>query len=278
MLTHIVLFQGWSLSSVFNLVKRWKISYQRGRSYHHSPDQNYADKYDYIKAIIERLDPDKEALLFLDEFSFYNHPGVYADWSRQTHQPLARRALGAQKRRRLLGAIEVLSGRSFYWSRSAIRIPTLVGFYQHLCAQMPGKRLYIVVDNWPVHFHPELISALEKQHSPFEYHLPKNWLNIKIRNTYKQLNLPIQLLSLPTYASWLNPIEKVWKWLNEEVLHHHTFAERFDELKNEVVPQWLEQLGHRRDELLHRTGLCKTDGIFPEITQKRLTMNPQLLD
>ncbi|MBK9008807.1 MAG: transposase [Anaerolineae bacterium] len=26
-------------------------------------------------------------------------------------------------------------------------------------------------------------------------------------------------LLFPTYASWLNPIEKLWKWLKQEVLH-----------------------------------------------------------
>ena len=39
--------------------------------------------------------------------------------------------------------------------------------------------------------------------------------------------LPIQLVPLPTYASWCNPIEKLWRQLRQELLHLHRFADRF---------------------------------------------------
>ncbi|MBK9335612.1 MAG: transposase [Lewinellaceae bacterium] len=35
------------------------------------------------------------------------------------------------------------------------------------------------------------------------------------------MNLPVQLHFLPTYASWLNPIEKVWKMLKQDLVHNH---------------------------------------------------------
>ncbi len=38
------------------------------------------------------------------------------------------------------------------------------------------------------------------------------------------LALPIRLVPLPTYASWLNPIEKLWRWLRQDVVHLHPWA------------------------------------------------------
>ena len=37
--------------------------------------------------------------------------------------------------------------------------------------------------------------------------------------------MPLRLVPLPTYASWLNPIEKLWRWLRQEVVHLHPWAD-----------------------------------------------------
>ena len=36
---------------------------------------------------------------------------------------------------------------------------------------------------------------------------------------------------LPTYAPWLNPIEKVWRWLKQSVLYAHPWCDDFRELQ-----------------------------------------------
>ncbi|MCB8937396.1 MAG: transposase [Ardenticatenaceae bacterium] len=66
--------------------------------------------------------------------------------------------------------------------------------------------------------------------------------------------MPVQLLPLPTYASWLNPIEKLWRWLKQEVLHLHRFSDDWPELR-EVVASFLDQFATGSDALLRYVGL-----------------------
>jgi len=35
----------------------------------------------------------------------------------------------------------------------------------------------------------------------------------------------------PTYAPWLNPIEKLWRWLRQEVRKMHRLADDWDTLR-----------------------------------------------
>ncbi|MGQ9628589.1 MAG: transposase [Anaerolineae bacterium] len=53
-------------------------------------------------------------------------------------------------------------------------------------------------------------------------------------------NLSIRLLCLPTYASWLNPIEKFWRWLKQDVLHLHRLGEDWQALRQRVA-EFLDQ-------------------------------------
>ncbi|MGB9722998.1 MAG: transposase [Chloroflexia bacterium] len=58
---------------------------------------------------------------------------------------------------------------------------------------------------------------------------------------------------LPTYASWLNPIEKRWRWLKQEVLHLHRWAHDLDQLRRQVWA-FLDQFAEGSEALLHYVG------------------------
>ncbi|HID52643.1 MAG TPA: hypothetical protein EYP41_11485 [Anaerolineae bacterium] len=64
----------------------------------------------------------------------------------------------------------------------------------------------------------------------------------------------IQLLCLPTYASWLNPIEKLWRWLKQDILHLHRLSDAWPELRQRV-DQFLANFSHGSTELLRYVGL-----------------------
>jgi hypothetical protein len=66
--------------------------------------------------------------------------------------------------------------------------------------------------------------------------------------------LPIQLLNLPTYASWLNPIEKLWGWLKQDVLHLHCQSDDWPHLKTRVA-EFLDQFMAPSPDLLRYVGL-----------------------
>ena len=68
------------------------------------------------------------------------------------------------------------------------------------------------------------------------------------------LQLPIQAVPLPTYASWLNPIEKLWRFLKQEVLHMHRLANDLTGLRGEI-DRFLDQFALGSDQLLRYVGL-----------------------
>jgi hypothetical protein len=72
-----------------------------------------------------------------------------------------------------------------------------------------GTRLYVGQENWPVHRHPDLLVALEPQETPWLLPLPPSWSATPSARAVQQgshLRLPLQIVPLPTYASWANPI------------------------------------------------------------------------
>lgn len=59
---------------------------------------------------------------------------------------------------------------------------------------------------------------------------------------------------LPTYSSWLNPIEKLWRWLKADVLRGHEFAHN-PYLLRQVVAEFLDQFANGSSALLRYVGL-----------------------
>lgn len=74
-----------------------------------------------------------------------------------------------------------------------------------------------------------------------------------------RLHLPIQLVPLPTYASWCNPIEKLWRWLKQDVLHLHRLADHLEDLRARGRA-FLDEFHDGSDHLLRYVGLLHTDG------------------
>ena len=117
---------------------------------------------------------------------------------------------------------------------SQIGIRALVAAY-HRVAQVYADRetIYVVQDNWPIHFHPEVLAALRPQPLKWPLHTPSNWSTEPSPQT-RHLDLSIELVPLPTYAPGTNPAEKLWRWLKQDVLHLHRFAQPSSELLRRV--------------------------------------------
>ena len=77
----------------------------------------------------------------------------------------------------------------------------------------------------------------------------------------RRLNLPIQLLPLPTYASWCNPIEKLWRWLKQGVLHLHRYANDWQLLKQKTK-EFLDQFEQTSADLLRYVGLTESSKLY----------------
>jgi transposase len=248
-------------ASLAALLARLGIRYKRGREYVHSPDPDYPAKLRRVQAIVAeaRASAGRRVALYLDELTYYRQPTLAAAYvARGAEQPLARRSCQANTATRVVAALNPLSGQTVYRQGSRLGISQLVAFHRQLRAAYPeAERLYLIEDNWPIHFHPDLLVALEEQEHPWPLYRPRHWSSEPSAWAVKRWGdwaLPIQLVPLPTYASWTNPIEKLWRWLKQEVLHLHRRADHLDRLRAEVC-RFLDRFADGSHELLRYVGL-----------------------
>jgi hypothetical protein len=221
-----------SLGGVHGVLRRLRLAYKRGRRYLHSPDPAYAAKLAAVAQARAQavVDPGRVVFLYQDELTYYRHPTVAQGYAPAgSAQPHARQGYGANRRRRVAACLDIGTGRLVAWQRARFDVGTLGRFFRAVAAAYPdAARIYVALDNWPVHQHPALLAALPDR---------------------------MRLLSLPTYAPWTNPTEKVWRWLYQEVLHLHEFTDRWPELED-LVDAWLAQWADGGPALLRYVGLC----------------------
>ena len=248
-------------AGLWRLLRRLHLGYKRARDHVHSPDPDYDAKLAVVAAVRRQAQeqPRATVVLYLDEITIYRQPTLSWAYEEQgPTQPLAQRSYGRNTATRVIAALDTRDGRVVYHQARHIGLSELVSFYQQVRAAYPtAQRLYLVMDNWPIHWHPDVLTALEPQESTFPVYRPPNWRLHPRRETvgrWRELALPIQLVPLPTYASWCNPIEKLWRKLRQEELHLHRLAEALAELRQRIAT-WLEQYDQGSQELLQYVGL-----------------------
>ncbi len=250
------------------LLDRLEVSYKRGRQHLHSPDPDYDAKLEYLVGLVDkvRAAPGRFALVYLDELTVYRQPTLAQAWEeRGRHQALAELSHRTnQTKTRIVGTVDFLTGRVIYQRGDQIGPSELVEFYQRRLrpAYEQAERIYAVQDNWPHHFHADVLVALEEQEEQLRQwpqHRPGNWTDEpspQAKAKWKDLHLPIQLVRLPTYAPWTNPIEKLWRWLYQEVLHLHRLADKLGELRAQI-DAFLERFANGSLDLLRYIGLLR---------------------
>jgi transposase len=223
---------GYSDAGIYKVLKRLGFSPKRALNFIRSPDPAYRAKWQAIlRAYMEAVgQPDKVVILFLDELTYYRQPSKASAYhATGKTQPIAIEVAGYNTKTRLVAVLNAITGQVTYLQRSKIGAAALVAFYAQVRAAYPSAdKIYVVQDNWPVHLLPEPMQAMQDHQ--------------------------LTPLFLPTYASWLNPIEKLWRWLKQEVLHLHHLAHRLNDLRQQVL-DFLNQFKSGSDALLHYVGL-----------------------
>lgn len=246
-----------TLSGLSHLLKRLGISFKRARSYVHSPDPDYEAKVNYLTLCRMRAgyEPQRYVFLYLDEVTYTRQPTLERAYEATGHQQaFAYRSYKADTQFRGIGALNATTGQVTYRQHHKITLQHLSDFYAAICADYPdAETIYVAQDNWPVHVHPDVVARLQPQRSPFWPIVPANWPQ-EARASAVQADLPIQMLFLPTYASWLNPIEKLWRWLRQDVLHLHRLSDNWQALKQAVL-DFMQPFVAGSIELLHYVGL-----------------------
>ena len=247
---------GASLSGIWRRLKDAKLHRKRARDHIHSPDPAYQEKLAYLRTIVARVaaQPSAAVLLYLDEVTYYRQPSIgdaYAPAG--SAKPHADRSTRSDTATRVIGALDAATGRVVAQQKTKIGVAALIRVYRDLGAAFPGRQIYLVQDNWPVHYHPDVLAALEPQDAPFSFKRPRSWPD-EPSTRAKRLDLPIQIVPLPTYSPWLNPIEKLWHKLNQDVLHLHRLADDLPILRLRVL-DFLAGFDHDSPELLRYVGL-----------------------
>jgi transposase len=247
------------------LLNRLGISYKRGRDYLHSPDPDYAAKLAQVAAAraTAQADPMHQVVLYLDEMTLSRQPTVARAWAAKGRtQAVARRSHRSDTPTRIVGALDATTGAVQGLRAETISVPTLVRFFRQLVAAYPeDTTLTVVLDNWSNHFHPDLLCALVPQQCPFPFRVPANWSptpSAKAQRHWAPLQLPIQLLPLPTYASWANPIEKLWRKVRQDLGHLHPWADDLPQLRA-AADAWLATYHQPSPNLLRYVGLATHD-------------------
>jgi hypothetical protein len=229
---HIPWLHGKSLSTVWRWLDRLKVVYKRGRRAVHSPDPAYDSKLGAVAHIRQQVyqPPQRWVWLYQDELTYYCRPTVAQGYAlRGSAAPRAWQGWGSNTRRRIGAVMNAHTGQVLVEHHPRWGRHELIALYRQVQTTYPqAERIFIVQDNWPVHFHPDIQAALH--------------------------NTCVTLVPLPTYAPWTNPIEKLWRWLYHDVLHLHSWAEDWSGLQT-AVSAWLSQFRHGSLDLLHYVGL-----------------------
>lgn len=246
-------------SGLWRWLNRFGFSWKRSRFHVHSPDPDYELKKTLIEELHTRVrrSEGRLGLMYLDEVSISSKPtGTQTWWAQGARlQPTAELGHKSEKALRVVAVLDALDGRVMAWVRKAITAGTIRQFLRAVRTRMypDVERLYVVVDNWPVHYHPRVLQVLEPQESRFARKVPPSWPAFDPGSRAADA-LPIQLVSLPTYASWLNPIEKLWRKVRQELTHLHPWADLLPSLRKHLEDYFDRLLGPQ-PALMHYVGL-----------------------
>jgi len=135
----------------------------------------------------------------------------YADESRIELLPLIRASwhwIGSQIRiptpgtndgRTIFGALNIRTGHWSYLMRQSLRKEDFIAFLEHLLVEYPNGRVLLIVDNFSSH----------------KANLVRDWLKANER---------LSLHFLPTYCSDLNPVERIWLQLKNQVAANRLYV------------------------------------------------------
>lgn len=171
-----------SRESVRQILRAGGISWQATKTWKSSNDPDFMAK---MRRVLDLYDqpPGDGRVICVDEFGPLNlQPRPGRAW-RMAGEPVRLRATYNRYGgvRHMLAALDLSTGKMIYRIRERKRWREFLSFLKILRTRWPGEKLYLICDNFSPHKHPQV----------------QSWT----------ADNDIELVFLPTYASWLNWIE-----------------------------------------------------------------------
>ena len=126
-----------------------------------SPEPDYRSKVRRLHRCLRDAarHPDTAGTVFLAEFGSPRWPEVAPTWGLEA--AVAQRA-GNTQHWRTIGALNALTGQGHYRDGDIVGRQQVIQFYSHLARAYPKvDLLYVIQDNWTIHPHPDVLTALE---------------------------------------------------------------------------------------------------------------------
>ena len=191
-----------SRESIRQILHAGGVRWQATKTWKASTDPAFIAK---MRKVLDLYDhpPADGRVICADEFGPLNlQPRPGRAW-RPAADPTRLRATYRRTRgvRHMLAALDLATGQMTYRIRDRKRWREFLALLKLLRARWPGQKLYVICDNFSPHKHPQVTSWAEQNN--------------------------VELVFLPTYASWLNWIEPEFAALRYFALNgtdHHTHA------------------------------------------------------
>jgi hypothetical protein len=111
--------------------------------------------------------PTPAVIIFEDEFTLYRHPSLAKAFEvLGKQQPLAELGYKSNYTWRYAAGLNAFTGQVIYVHGKYTDVTLLTKLYQQLVEPYLGDLVSVVEDNWPVHYHPDLLAALQPPKLP----------------------------------------------------------------------------------------------------------------
>lgn len=214
-----------SRASVSRLVRRLGLKLKRAAPRQRSPDEKYAEKVAAIKA----ARAGSATVVFADAASLHRLPTLGRSYAKTGRKPPLVGGNAPDDTRAVWGAVDARTGQTYFLPTPRATAQYYLEFVARLLREIEGP-VTLVVDNCIVHFCKDA-KAFYGRHAG-----------------------RLTVLALPTYAPFLNPVERIWGKMRREVTHNHPFP-TMEELKKHLVG-WIADTEGERESILHLTAGC----------------------
>jgi transposase len=194
-----------------------------------------------LQRLLQQAYAQEIILLFEDETLIDLYGSVGYSWSpvgqtQQVPHP------GKKKSVAVFGAVNPVSGQSHYRLEEAINQDTTLGFLKQLQAyyhkHQPGQKLVVVWDKHPGHTADRIT-----------HHVASTDL--------------LELVPTPTQSPDLNPMERLWDWLEDQMIKN-AFFQTVDEIKK-AARHFFSYLGGVKERVIQLMGASQSRGLLLEI-------------